>query len=556
MKKNNLRYIAYVRKSDERAERQVLSIRAQKNKIKQAFPDLNIIDWQEEEKSAFKENNRPVFNSVIERIERGEADGIVTWHTNRLSRNEVDAATVTSKVRKGIIKDLKFCSYSFENSPEGIWMLQSMLSQGQYESAKLGREVRRGAQQKISEQGEKPGSVPTGYMKVPIKDEQGNVVINPKYNKVITRTVKDPERYDLVNKMWKMLLSGAYTPRQIRKIANEDWGFTLRKTKKAGGGPISLSTVYRIFQNPFYAGYIRYLDDLTLGHHERMVTLEEFDYAQALLGKRGKPRSGVNEYAYSSLMRCGKCGCSIVGKARQKFIKSDNKIKTYVYYYCTRKSEKRICNQTKYTPLENIEYQIDVELAKYTIIPEFRDLALKILRRNNKHEMRERSKIYGMLQKNRNDVQHQLDKLIDMRTRDLLDDEEYISKRNALKKDVYKIDEQLRDTEKRADDWLELTEKAFNFATYARIHFRNGNLQKKREILMTLGQNLVLMDNQLLITPNEWLVPIGKEYPRLFSLYEKVRTNKKASSTEKEEAFSQIFESWRVQWDLNPRHPA
>lgn len=43
MKKSGLRYIAYVRKSEERKERQELSQPAQIAEIKRAFPDLNII---------------------------------------------------------------------------------------------------------------------------------------------------------------------------------------------------------------------------------------------------------------------------------------------------------------------------------------------------------------------------------------------------------------------------------------------------------------------------------------------------------------------------------
>lgn len=58
-----------------------------------------------------------------------------------------------------------------------------------------------------------------------------------------------------------------------------------------------------------------------------------------------------------------------------------------------------------------------------------------------------------------------------MRTRDLLDDEEYSYQRNILKHERDRIDNKLRSIEIRADDWLELTEKAFNFATYARVRF-------------------------------------------------------------------------------------
>lgn len=558
MKSNdNLRYIAYMRKSDEREERQTLSLGAQKAKIEQQFPELNIIDWEEEKKSAFKPNNRPVFKSIIERIESGEADGIVCWHTNRLSRNEVDAATVTYSLRSGVIKALKFCSYNFENTPEGIWMLQQMLSQGQYESAKLGREVRRGMEQKIDTQQERGGVVPTGYIKEPKRDKNGEKMVDPKYNKVITKTVPDPLRYERVREMWQMLLSGRYTPRQIRQVANNDWGYMLRKTEKTGGKPIALSTMYRMFNNPFYAGYIPFMGELKKGHHKPMITLEEFDLAQKILAERGKPRKGINPYAYTSMIKCGVCDCSVVGKTNTKYIKRDNKMAVYVHYYCIRKSDVRPCNQSKYTKLSDIEQQIDAELAKYTILPDFRDKALEILNRSHKLEVSERGKLYKMQQQKREQLQSKLDKLVDMRTRDLLDDDEYLEQKNKVRNDLARADDALRNTEKRADDWVELTEQAFDFATYARVRFSEGDTTVKRDILMTLGANFKLKDHKLTLDPSEWLVPIAKMYPALEKEYvRRGGTNKKATPQMKEAAFSSISDSWRATWDSNPGHSA
>ena len=47
--------------------------------------------------------------------------------------------------------------------------------------------------------------------------------------------IEDTERFELVRKMWDMMLTGNYTPPQIRKIVNEEWGFKTPKTKRSGG---------------------------------------------------------------------------------------------------------------------------------------------------------------------------------------------------------------------------------------------------------------------------------------------------------------------------------
>lgn len=554
MNKTGLRYIAYVRKSEERNERQELSLQSQTNKIREMFPELNIIKWMSaESQSAFKPG-RPIFNRMLDMIEAGEADAIVAWHPNRLARNEYDSARVTWNLR-GPLKDLKFCSYNFDNSAEGIMMLQFVMNQSQYESSKQGRDVSRGMEQKM-QNGERPGPVPIGYIKKPLLDTYGNFIKHGKDNKIVTYTGEDPELFSMVHKMWRMLLDGTHNVNQIWKIASTEWGMVAPKNRRSTGMPIQKSTVYRILTNPFYAGYSLYKGEMYKGNHRAMITLDEFDYAQTMLSKKGRPRPGAIQHAYTGLIRCGKCGCSVVAKQTNKFLKSKGQYTTYVHYYCTRTSLKRPCDQCKYTRIEDMEAQIDAELAKYTILPEFRDLALKVLRRNNSLEIKDRKVILEQQQKKRVQLQEQLDALIDMRTRNLLDDAEYTQKRNDFKLQILKADEALRDVDGRAAKWLELTEEVFDFATYARVRFHTGNPQVKRDILRTLGQKITLIDRHLIIEPNEWLQPLADEYPPLLEQYLKVRTNKKAYSSDKEQAFSQIFETWRARRDLNSRHPA
>ncbi len=78
----------------------------------------------------------------------------------------------------------------------------------------------------------------------------------------------------------------------------------------------------------------------------------------------------------------------------------------------------------------------------------------------------------------------------------------------------------------------------------------------KRDILMSLGTNLQLKDKVITLTPNEWLVPIKSDYKLLENAYLKGRTKEKTSSNLIEEAFPEIYSTWRARRDLNSRHPA
>ena len=101
---NQTRYILYLRKSTDDEDRQVLSIVSQKDEMLQIAKrfELNITLVLEEAKSA-KSPGREIFNDMLTRIQRGEADGILCWHVNRLARNPIDGGQIIWFLQNGII---------------------------------------------------------------------------------------------------------------------------------------------------------------------------------------------------------------------------------------------------------------------------------------------------------------------------------------------------------------------------------------------------------------------------------------------------------------------
>ncbi|MCX6381054.1 MAG: recombinase family protein [Armatimonadetes bacterium] len=145
-----------------------------------------------------KEPGRPRFDEIIARIDRGEVGGLIAWHPDRISRNEMDAAAICFRLRKKVLAELHFINYFFHNSPEGIMMLQIALSQSQYTSSKLSADIKRGMQHKVKK-GWFPHRAPLGY-------------VNDKHKDQGERTISiDPERFPLLRRAWEELLTGAYT---------------------------------------------------------------------------------------------------------------------------------------------------------------------------------------------------------------------------------------------------------------------------------------------------------------------------------------------------------
>lgn len=371
-----------------------------------------------------------------------------------------------------------------------------------------------------------------------------NQYLNDKENKII---ISDPERFNVVRKMWDLMLTGNYTPPKILEKANKEWGFRTRKFKRMGGNEMSKSGIYKIFTSLFYTGVFENAGIQYEGKHERMITLEEYDRVQILLGKEGRPRPKHHEFAFTGSIHCGDCGCLYTAETKKKILNS-GKINEHTYYHCTRKTTKIKCNQRKNITVENLEIAIEKEIEKYTILPEFLEWALEGLNKKNDTEIEDRSKIYEMQHKTLVSTQNDLDELTKMRYRQLIDDETFVREKNTLQSKIAQLKENLRETETRADKWLELTEKTFNFATYARKAFitaeGKAGLELKKEILLALGKTPIIKDEKLIIEPNEWFVPIQNGYPELEKKYIGLEPTKTLTNKRRIEGLASVRAQW------------
>ena len=88
-------YFLYARKSTDVEDKQVRSIEDQLAVLRGVAKNesLNIAEEFIEKQSA-KMPGRPVFNEMLARIEKGEAQGIISWKLDRLARNPVDSGRI------------------------------------------------------------------------------------------------------------------------------------------------------------------------------------------------------------------------------------------------------------------------------------------------------------------------------------------------------------------------------------------------------------------------------------------------------------------------------
>lgn len=301
-----------------------------------------------------------------------------------------------------------------------------------------------------------------------------------------------------------------------------------------GGKPLAKTTWYKILSDPKYyygefhrsEGIFNAADDFP-----RPFEKEDYEKIQVILGNKSNRRRTKKDWAYTGLgMICEKCTGTIIMDEKWQVICTECKVKfakakdrescpecetpidkmnqpTILHYTYLAGNHKKLSDGSKSKQpalaVKNFEEQIDSLLAKFTIPESFKNWAIKWLQREHFIEIRDRTNIKNSLQNLDKDIQKQVDTLLTSLLKELVTQEEYQKKKELLLLEQQNLRKNLDETDKRADDWLELSEKTFNFACYARHWFANGTNQQKREILGTIGSNLMLKDKNLLLYQRE-----------------------------------------------------
>src|ERR1039458_5001439 len=159
------KFFLYARKSSEAEEKQAMSIEAQLHELTELAnrENLTIVETFIESKSA-KTPGSKEFARMIEKIHASkEAVGILAWHPDRLARNSIDGGQIIYLVDTAKIAALRFPTFWFEPTPQGLFMLQVAFGQSKYYSDNLSENIKRGIRQKLR-RGEWPTKGPLGYI--------------------------------------------------------------------------------------------------------------------------------------------------------------------------------------------------------------------------------------------------------------------------------------------------------------------------------------------------------------------------------------------------------
>lgn len=546
---DHMEYITYARKSSEAEDRQAASIEDQDKEIKILNSKLKLhVGYKFSESRSAKIPGRPEFNKMIELIERGGIKGILCWKLNRLARNAMDGGRIIWLVNE---MGLEIVTPNKTYTKADQFLLYIEFGMANQFINDLSVDVKRGLKSK-AEKGWLPSGAKSGYMNDKFA-EKGSKTILP-----------DPKYFPVIKQAWDMFLTGAYTVGQVLERLNGEWGYRTPIHKRIGGKPMHRSQMYKVFTDPFYYGEFEYPVKSNVwyqGQHKPMITREEFDRAQMLLGRPGRPRPHNRPFSYTGIIYCGECSsmitaeekwqvvCSICRfKFSSKHRTSCPKCKTeiadmkspttrhYIYYRCT-KCKNKLCTQSAIQEHE-LEKQITNLLSRIQISEKFKHWAIKYLNELNEQEVGTRNVAIQNNQDAYFEVIKRIDNLVALKISpnntdgSLLNDEEFKSQKTTLMEEKERLSKRINGIDSRVEEWVELSEKTFNFAIHAPYWFNKADVERRKEIFQALGSNFLLQGGVLSLTlekPFEIFEIIKKEAPEIIPTFEpQIQSNRTA----------------------------
>jgi len=503
MENKNIKYFLYARRSIEKSDREekVASIESQIKEMREIADrdNLRIVGTFRETKSAKEPYARAEFTKMMEQIKKGKADGILCWKMDRLARNSIDEGTVKYFLQKGIVKNIKASDRDWYPDDNALMASVEFGMATQY-SRDLSKHIMRGMRAK-AEAGHRLGVAPLGYK-------------NSKYHiKGTEKILVDEERFDSVRKIFDLMLTGKYSPVDLQKIAVDDLHINMRYGRRKDS-KMSKRFVYKLLSSTFYYGQFEFPEgsgNWYDGKHKPMISKEEYDKIQILLGREGRPRPKTHRFAYTGLLKCTECGASITAEEKHK-IQQNGNVHHYTYYRCTKRLDSK-CTQKALSEKE-MDGQILEYLKKIKIPKSINEWVISAFREIYEEEKKSKGSLAHIKKEKLENVKNRISNLLDMRVNNEITPEEFSKLKSDLEREKHNLEGDLTDNNDLVESWFVKLQNAFDFSQTACEEFGKAiidlDLDKKRGILASLGYNHQLKDRILTILPFKPFLAVEK----------------------------------------------
>jgi site-specific DNA recombinase len=225
--------------------------------------------------------DRPLLMRAVERVERGESDGLVVAYLSRFGRSQLDGLTTIERITRAggvffsVQQGLDF------STDVGRHMLREMLSWAELELDRT-RSTWATARERAIARGVCIGPRPFGYLRT-----------------ASGRLSPDPVEGPLVTELYRRRAAGARIM-DLRDLLRESGVPTAR------GNAWNMNTVRVIVKNRVYLGEVHHGEFINPKAHAPLVDEDTWNRAQ-LLPHRLPPRRGKETPLLRGILRCAGC---------------------------------------------------------------------------------------------------------------------------------------------------------------------------------------------------------------------------------------------------------
>jgi len=246
-----------------------------------------------------KQAGRPEFAAMLGYLKhhRATCTTVLVEKTDRLYRNFKDLTILDDLCASiHLVKENRIIGPESGSSDHLVHGFNVLIARNYV--LNLAEETRKGMTEK-AETGIYPSNAPVGY-----RNTDG-----PAGKRII---VPDPEAAPVISDLFRRFATGTYSIKAlVSELSTE--GVALR------GRRLCSSTTHQILRKRLYMGDFDWDGTTYQGTHEPLVTRECWKRVQELLDSRAenKIRRVKHDFAYTGLVRCGHCGCVLVGELKK-----------------------------------------------------------------------------------------------------------------------------------------------------------------------------------------------------------------------------------------------
>lgn len=462
--------VIYTRVSTEEQEREGYSIDAQLTLLREYAlrKRLQVMEEFVDSETA-RSTGRTGFNRMRKYlIDNPESGIILVEKTDRLSRNQRDYLDLDVEhtgleihfVREGRI-------FSRESSPTEFFNVDIQLAQAAFVSRNISAEAKKGMRAK-AEMGLWPSYAPIGYINADAA--QARII------------VPDPVRAPLIRKLYERYATGTVSIAKLVQYA-QAMGLTSRSNHR-----LSTSTVHRMLTNPIYMGDFIWRGQQYTGQHEPIVNADLWHRVQDTLAgrKRQKTRHKRRKFAFSGLIQCGTCGCSIVGERKKE---------KYNYYHCT---EYRKKHPEPWMKEAELDRHFSDLLGKLTVDQKVIEWIVDTLRDETEEAFQAHQGAIERFKVQKDRLRSRLNVAYDDRLDGRIDTSTYDTKAEEINSEIARLDRAINELGTTPDTDLPTTAReTLELAQEAHNMFVTAPSSEKCELLRELLSNCILTKGEL-----------------------------------------------------------